>query len=282
MSTVTGPGPAATGAAATVAKSDRRLRFWEVDALRGVAVLMMVVYHLMWDLWYFQALTDAEFWNPFWKYWQRATASTFLILVGVSLTLVYRRQPAPRYRPFLQRGFFIFSLGLLVTLVMSFTGIGVVDFGILHLIGFSILAAYPLLRYTWLNLGLWLVFFIIGGVVQEVSRGESAWALHPFLTQNMVFSWGRGRWLAPLGIAPPGYAAVDFFPLFPWFGVVLLGVCLGNWFYTAKGRRFALPAWGNLSPLLALQVLGRNSLPLYLLHQPLLIAVLYLLGIGRF
>lgn len=271
--------PAATlGMAASASKS--RPRFGEIDVLRGGAVVMMVVYHLMWDLWFFGVLSNDQFWNPFWKYWQRTTASTFLILVGVSLTLTYRRSGSPSYAPFLQRGLRILGIGIVVTVVVASTGIGVVDFGILHLIGFSILAAYPLLRYTWLNFGLWLLFFVVGGAVQGL-HWEGAWGFLPLFGSALGPVWVDGRWLAPLGVAPLGYAAVDFFPIFPWFGVVLLGVWLGNWLYTPGGRRFWMPKWGRSLPISFLESLGRHSLSVYLVHQPLLLAVLYISGIAR-
>jgi uncharacterized membrane protein len=132
-----------------------------------------------------------------------------------------------------------------------------------------------------LNLGLWLLFLVIGGVVQSV-HWQGAWSSPRLATSAAGPIWIDGRWLAPVGNVPPGYAAVDFFPIFPWFGVVLLGVWLGNWFYIGKEPRFWAPEWGHLSPSLALELFGRNSLFMYLVHQPLLIAVLYVFGIARF
>lgn len=255
-------------------------RYWEVDALRGAAVAMMVVYHLMWDLWFFQVLSSAQFWNPFWRYWQIVTASTFLFLVGVSLTLSYHRMPNPSYGGFLRRGLKIMGLGFIITIVMAFSGIGVVDFGILHLIGFSILAAYPLLRFTGLNVGLGAIFVVLG-VLMRGTHWDGTWVLQPLLTRTVGPVWVDGRWLAPLGITPAGYGAVDFFPILPWFGVVLLGVALGNWFYTAQGRRWAIPDWGHLPPVKFFESLGRHSLAAYMLHQPLLFAALYITGVAR-
>ncbi|MBV7337163.1 DUF1624 domain-containing protein [Chloroflexi bacterium TSY] len=76
----------------SVAKATPRAqRYWEVDALRGVAIIMMVTYHLMWDLWFFRILPDVVLYTGFWKYFQRTTASLFILLVGISLTLSYRR-----------------------------------------------------------------------------------------------------------------------------------------------------------------------------------------------
>ena len=85
-----------------------------------------------------------------------------------------------------------------------------------------------------------------------------------------------GRWLAPFGITPTRYPAVDHFPLIPWFGVALLGVALGNWVYPGGQRAFLLPDWSGLSVVRGLRFLGRNSLTIYLIHQPILFGLLYL------
>lgn len=71
-------------------QAERRRAFWEVDALRGIAIVLMVIYHFVYDLYFFQ-ITDAIFTNPFWFYFQRVDASTFILLVGVSLSISYTR-----------------------------------------------------------------------------------------------------------------------------------------------------------------------------------------------
>ena len=72
-------------------KSAGRQRYWEIDTLRGVAIVMMVIFHLMWDLVSFAITPDVVLYAGFWKYFQRTTAITFLLLVGVSLTVSSRR-----------------------------------------------------------------------------------------------------------------------------------------------------------------------------------------------
>ncbi len=93
-------------------------RHWEIDALRGLAIVMMVVYHLMYDLYYFK-VSDAIFTSRFWFYFQRTTASLFIILMGISLTLNYSRSLQQgrevRYRTFLQRGGRLFAWGLVIS-----------------------------------------------------------------------------------------------------------------------------------------------------------------------
>jgi uncharacterized membrane protein len=278
--------PAETGAVQETGQQRSRQRFWEIDAMRGVAIITMIVYHLMWDLWYWGVAPNLVLWEGFWKYWQRFTCGTFLILVGVSMTLVYRRErerrgPQARLFPkFFWRGLRIFGLGLILTVVVWAAGIGFDDFGILHLIGISTILAYPLLRFKWLNFGLWIAFSLAGKVVEWVHWNGMYWT--PQLggwTGSPI--WIDGRWLAPLGITPNHYPAVDFFPLIPWFGVVLLGVWFGNWFYVDNRRRIALPNWGGLGPVRFLEFLGRHSLVIYLVHQPLLLLILYLLGVVK-
>jgi uncharacterized membrane protein len=252
--------------------------------LRGVAIITMVVYHLMWDLWYWQVLPDVVLWEGFWKYWQRFTAGTFLILVGVSMTIVYRRERARQgpnarlYPKFFWRGLKVFGLGMIITLVVTLAGVGYVDFGILHLIGFATMVSYPLLRYKWVNLALWMVFSLTGKWMENM-HWDGTWYIPHFGTW-----WGEpifidGRWLAPLGIAPTRYPAVDYFPVIPWLGVVLLGVFLGNLLYSENARRFPLPSWGDIFPFNALEFLGRHSLLIYMVHQPLLLLGLMLMGV---
>ncbi len=247
-------------------------RFWEVDTLRGVAIVMMVIYHLLWDLWAFGVTPEIVLYAGFWKYFQRTCAGLFLILVGVSLTLSYNRAVEKRgsqglYKKFLIRGAFVFSLGMILTLVLmavsALTGFGLhVEFGILHLIGFSIAAAYPFLRLKWPNLILWAVFFIAGYFVQDMRVDTT--------------------WLVWLGLTPAGYDPVDFFPVIPYFGVVLLGVFLGNTLYPGGYRAFVMPDWSSIYPVRILEFLGQHSLLIYMIHQPIMLVILALFGVIRF
>jgi len=252
-----------------VLAAQQKQRFWEIDTLRGVAIIMMVIYHLMWDLYFFAVLPNIALQVGFWKYFQRTTASLFLTLVGVSLVVSYKRdrqvnlgQRVP-FRKFLGRGARIFGWGMVVGLVVRLAGIGKIDFGVLHLIGFAIIAAYPFLEWRWLNLFLWAALYLVGKLLQ------------PGLVQF--------PWLIWLGLEPPFYNYLDYFPVIPWFGVVLLGIGLGNLLYADNRRRLPFPDWSGWWPVRWLQALGRRSLPIYLLHQlvlfALLLALLFALGL---
>ena len=238
-----------------------RARFWEIDVVRGVAVVMMVVYHFVFDLYFFQ-ITDAIFTVPFWFYFQRATAGTFIVLVGVSLAILAQRAAtqsragATLFWQNVQRGLRIFGWGLVITLATRLV-LGpqlAIAFGILHFIGVSVAIAYPFLRLRWLNLVLGLLIYGVG----------------VFLRQR-TFDLPLLLWL---GFEPENHVYVDYFPLLPWFGLVLIGLWLGNLLYAGSTRRFALPNLAEWQPLRWLEWLGLHSLPLYLLHQPVLFAVL--------
>lgn len=249
-------------------KKSSTTRLWEIDTLRGIAIVMMIIFHLMWDLWFFGVRPETVLYAGFWKYFQRTIPTLFLSVAGVSLTLSYRYAVAKQgntqglFRKFLLRGLKVFGLGMIITIAVWAAGVGYVTFGILHLIGFSIIAAYPFLRFRWINFCLWLLFVAVGYVLQSVTV--------------------EVRWLAWLGLEPANYYPVDYFPVIPWFGVVLLGIFIGNTFYDQNGRRFYLPDYSNRLLVRGLSFLGRHSLLIYVIHQPILIALLYVFGIIQF
>jgi uncharacterized membrane protein len=240
-------------------------RFWELDLIRGVALLMMGLYHLVYDLEYLAALS-LNVHAGFWLYFAHATATLFLLLVGISLTLSYSRAlrvKGPKQNLALKygkRGLTIFGWGLVITFTTwLLLKDGVVVWGILHLIGLSILLAYPLLQLRRINLVLGLLLLALGIVLKQVAVG------YP--------------WLLWLGLTPEHFHSLDYFPLLPWFGVVLIGVFLGNSLYPQYTRTFHLEDRSHVPVIRRISFLGRHSLAIYLLHQPVLIAVLYLLGL---
>lgn len=241
-----------------------RYRFWEVDVWRGVAIVTMTIYHLVFDLWAFAGMNIALT-QGFWFYFQRFTATSFILLVGISLTISYQQVLARRgtdqglFIRFFKRGLKVLAVAMVLTLVFLFSGVGRVDFGVLHLIGTSIILAYPFLPYRWFNLILALVLFALSYPISTVQ------------VDTYALVW--------LGFQPPNYVFSDYFPLVHWFGVVLIGIFLGNTLYAGGERRFHLPDLGEFFPLSLLGFLGRHSLFIYVIHQPLLILLLLLTGV---
>ena len=119
-------------------------RYPEIDILRGIAILMMILFHTIFDLTFFRIMPfDVE--NGFWRFFAYATASLFLLIVGISLSISHARassrlQGRAMVEKFLFRGAGIFCCGLLVTVgTWWYLQEGYVIFGILHLIGVAVM-----------------------------------------------------------------------------------------------------------------------------------------------
>jgi len=240
-------------------------RFWEIDFLRGIAIIMMVLYHLLYNLHYF-AHYNVNVYSGFWLYFARATATTFIFLVGVSLTISFSKakkislDEKKLFLKYLIRGLKIFSWGLIITLVTwVFLREGCVVFGILHLIGISIILAYPFLRFHSWNLLIGLLLIFSG-----------------LYLKGLTFNFS---WLVWLGVKPAHFYTVDYFPLLPWFGIVLIGLFFGNLLYPDHSRKFQLSNLSSFSVIKIFCFLGKHSLLIYLIHQPLIIVLLYLFGL---
>lgn len=234
-------------------------RFAAVDAARGAALLAMIVYHFAWDLWFlgFTAV-DVPF-DPFWRNFARAIASTFLILVGMSLVLADDAGLAPR--AFLRRLATIVAAAALITAatVVAFPQ-SFIFFGILHMIAVGSVLALPFLRLP----------------PALTALAAAAVLAAPFLYSDPAFDT---RWLAWIGFFETPPDTNDFEPVFPWFAAVLAGVALGRVVLDTplRARLAAMRAEGRLARGLAR--MGRWSLVIYLLHQPILLAALYPLAL---
>lgn len=235
-------------------------RFWEIDYCRGIAVFMMLLFHTAFDLAYF-GIFPIEVRSGPWKILAVCTASLFLLLVGISLTLSGARAMGTLDRKgfilkYVRRGAWIMALGFLITIVtLIVVPGGPILFGILHLIGFSIVLAPLYLRYRWANLCAGALLILAGWSIMGLT-GPS--------------------WLIWLGIHPAGFASLDYTPVLPWFGVVLFGVFLGHSLYPGGERRFRVPAGGGPGQKLV-TLAGRHSLAIYFAHQPIILLMIALI-----
>ena len=233
-------------------------RLWEIDTTRGLAIVAMIIFHSFYILAEFQFIA-VNLTNGFWWIFPRIIAGTFLLLVGISLTLSHAKageklHSGQVFRKFLLRSLKIFGLGLIITMAsLLLFGDRAVYFGILHLIGLAVLISYPLLKYRYINLVCGVAVFI-AGLILGIPR-------FPFY------------WLLWLGLRPANYYPVDYLPLLPWYGFVLFGMFLGNSLYKKGIRQFMWFEPGNRLFLRPLTFLGRHSLIIYLLHLPVIYGI---------
>lgn len=231
-------------------------RYFLIDVLRGSAIGLMFIYHFCFDLNYFGHVRLDFNHQPFWLGFRALIVSLFLGVVGISLQLAHTRHW--RARPFFQR------LGLLVgaALLVSLSSYLIypnsfIFFGILHFIAVASLLGLLFLKLYYLNLILGVLVISIGLTVSQ-----------PFFDQPAL------QWF---GLVTHKPITEDYVPLLPWFGVVLIGMFLGRWAVTQQ----PIPAWLQwqnehfVSRTLAFG--GKHGLLIYLLHQPILLGLLYLI-----
>lgn len=232
-------------------------RIWELDALRGVCILCVIVVHFLFDLSFFGGL---DLTLPAWYvFLQEYGGAIFVVLSGVCVTLGSKS---------VRRGLIVFACGMLITAVtygmyrLGMSGADVVvKFGVLHLLGVCMLVypAFKKLPPAMLTV-LGLVIAITGYAIRGVVVPQ--------------------RWLFPLGLTYEGFTSSDYFPLFPQLGYFLIGAAIGKTAYREK--KTLLPGSFQKTPVARFFCwCGRQSLFIYLLHQPIVYGLLELVLLLR-
>ncbi len=223
-----------------------------VDALRGFAIVLMVIYHFCFDLSFF-GLANWDFYNdPFWNNFRSVIVSLFVFIVGVSLVLAtangFNARSYFRRLALIIAGAAAVSLGSWLMFAERF-----IFFGILHFI-----AVASVIGLLFVRTG--VVSLLVGiGLIVTANSVQLEWFDQP--------AW---QWVGLMTFKPP---TEDYVPLLPWLGVVLLGVYAGPYVLAVLQQR----AGNDRSLMLrGLAFGGRHSLLIYLLHQPLLIGALWL------
>ena len=249
----TAPRSTAKRAEQARAAAPAALRIGAIDGLRGVALCLMVVYHFSFDLNWFGFIRADFDHDPFWLGFRGVIVSAFMLLVGLSLLLARRAGVTPRH--FWRRIALIAFCAILVSVASYVTFPQTfITFGILHCIALASVLAWPLARFPLAALAGGVVIVAIGNAVK----------LPLFDTP----------WLQWLGLMTHKPLTEDYVPLLPWLGVVMIGIALGHWlslqqFHPLRPLSRITPRW--------LVWMGRHSLVIYMLHQPVLIGLLRVL-----
>lgn len=235
------------------------MRYPRLDALRGAAVLWMVVFHFCFDLNYFRFIQQNFYLDPFWTTQRTAIVTLFLFCAGVSQAVAQAQ--GQNWSRFWKRWVQVAACALLVSAGSWFVfGPRFISSGVLHALALMLLLLRVLLHY-WPGLtqgkNAWGLL-LAGGLCVWLPR----WWQHPFFDARATY-W--------LGFATGKPATEDYVPLFPWLGVVLWGLAAGAWVMRCR------PMWlqGRLTSVLQpLALVGRWSLSIYMLHQPILFGLL--------
>ena len=214
-------------------------RYALLDELRGLDLVSMMLYHACWDLVFLFDVNMRWYAGTPGRLWQQTICWVFILLSGFC---------APFGRYMLRRGTVVFGAGAVVTLAtLVFMPEGRVIFGVLTFLGAAMLLTgvlEPLLKKVMPAVGL-------GG-----------WKL--MLPQSLYANY----FTAFFGFYPDWFYSTDYFGLLPWLFLFWAGYYL----HKAVGRRRMEPLRRPVCPVLGW--MGRHSLLLYLLHQPVIYGVL--------
>ncbi len=216
----------------------KKTRIWELDALRGLFILCVILVHLIYDL---QVWLELDLPLPkLYHIIQDNGGILFVLLSGICVTLGSRS---------IRRGLFVLLCAMCISLVTAiFAPEEIILFGVLHLLGICMIL-YPLYR----KLPTWLI-----GVIALILICLGFW----FTTLRV-----ESHYLFPLGLIYEDFFAGDYFPLFPNLGYFMMGVVLGRTLYRKKETLFPrFPAQAAVVRFFSF--CGRHSLWIYLIHQP--------------
>ena len=234
--------------------AEKKKRIEIIDALRGLSVVLMVIHHFLYNLAEFLGAPWWLFTNPVFDVLHYFFAGLFLFLSGVSSRFS---------RSNIKRGIIASILAMVISAVTYYMGMPI-WFGVLHLLGFSML-------FFGLTKNLWdmiprkaaSVLFFAAIVAGALATGR--------VSVTSEAGWMRNI-ISIIGWPQPDFISYDYFPLLPWLFVFLLGTWAGLYIVERK-----LPEWFyELKPPF-FPAIGRKALVIYILHQPVLYAIVIMI-----
>lgn len=242
-------------------------RLGRLDIARGIALIAMAIYHFGWDLEFFGYLTQGSASQGWWRMFARCIASSFLFLVGFSLVLAHGR--TIRWHSFFKRLAQVVTAAAAISLLTwFFVPQGFIFFGILHQIALA-----SLLGLLFIRVPVWVPLRIPAWVQVCLTILLAAIIIAaPYFARSEIFNHPALWWVGLSTINP---ISNDYVPLFPWFGAVLLGIAAAR-IMQATGLINLLQ--GGIKPVWlerGLTFIGRHSLIFYLVHQPVLMGLVF-------
>lgn len=245
-----------------IKKTDGKSRVFLLDEIRGFAILCMVVYHAMFNLKYEFGVDVPIFFTEWFDIIRDIFAGGFVFISGIMC----------RYsRDNVRRGAKCFMVGMVITFVVPFFSEGGIYFGILHMLGVSM-----------------MLYGLFEGAFERVPPfiGLAAAAVLAVFTWNAAYGYlgvGDFSWsfpekakevgvLFPFGVISDDFFSSDYFPLLPWFFVFLAGSYLGYWFKSGD-----MPRCFYSSHCRWLAAVGRATIWIYIVHVPIIYGILSLI-----
>ena len=238
---------------------EKRGRIGIFDAVRGLSVVSMVLFHLCYDLKFLAGLSLPWFAPPLQDVWRCSISWTFLFVAGCM---------CPLSRSNLRRGL---QYGLVALAVWAVTSVAAVDtpisFGIIYCMAACTLVAWAMGRLGALPRGPMAAAVLVVAflALQGISRGTVGLGPWQLVLPRELYESGLLSWL---GLPGPRFASGDYYPLLPYLMLFLAGAAMGS---TWKERGY--PTWTRKVHVPLVNAVGRHALLVYVAHQPVLLAV---------
>ncbi len=237
-------------------------RYFWIDNIRAIAMISMIIYHAVWDLVYLYGMDWSWYRSDFAFLWQQSICWTFILLSGFCWS--FSKNP-------LKQGLIVSAGGLIVTIVtLIFSYDSRVIFGVLNLIGASALLMIPLKKYFEkipAMAGVILMFLLFG-----FAYGINDRHLGVFGLELVELPWDlyKNLFTTFLGFPDIWFYSSDYFSLLPWSFLYFTG-----YFVYRMWKEEKIPGANCLNQKLpALTWLGKHSLIIYMLHQPIIFGIL--------
>ena len=238
-------------------KQNKKNHFDILDVIRGFAILLMFIYHFSYDLDYFGYIEQNFVQDAFWINFRTVIVSLFLFVMGISLYL--SSYHGLRKKSFQKRLMLLILYSALVSLsTWVMFPQAMIFFGILHFITVASILGLLFIQLGIINLFLGISLIAVSQLYQ-----------HSFFDQPYL------QWFGLMTKLP---VAVDYVPMLPWFGVVLIGIYLGQLLMQQSKDSFYYRWHSNAKATRLLALGGRYSLHIYMLHQPLFLGILYIIS----
>lgn len=222
-----------------------------IDAARGLAVLLMVGHHALYNLMVFYNISIPFLHSNLFFVLQFIFSGLFIFVSGLCCRFSKSN---------LKRGVIAFSIGLIISIV-TITAVpnNAIYFGILHFLGSSM-----------------IIYSLLGRFFEKLN---DMFSIIAFFITFMIASWFLptsttiSPYLFPFGLVHPTFRSSDYFPIFPFIFLFISGTGFGG---LVKANK--LPKWFYETKVKFLPVVGRNSLTIYVVHQPILIAMFWIIS----
>lgn len=239
------------------------MRYYVLDTVRGINIISMILYHFVWDVVYITGVKWLWFEYGIGYVWQQVICWIFILLSGFCWSMGKNQW---------KRGVLIFAAGIIISVVTTiFVPEQKVMFGILTLLGSSMLLMIPLQK----------IFVKISPVVGICMSSLLFFLLRNINTGYIGFEnlnikkipsfFYKNDFTAYLGFPGPHFESTDYFSLFPWIFLFIAGYFLYH-IISQKNKMFLFSHKG----INVIEFIGRHSLLIYLLHQPVIYVFLIL------